>query len=124
MGNKTYANLIEGHIYQFDDLLLEAACCDVWTLNLLTITGEYVPAAHGALIAYELRTDGLWERVHCSFFPRLPGGELLTFFQGASVEIDLARLIVVAARRSDVQDSLHELEQDQQFRELMAVMDW
>ncbi len=86
--------------------------------------GEYIAVEQGALIAYELRADGSWESVHHSFEPLLPGGEVWTFSYGDRVEIDLAQLVFVAERRADVQDLLREQEHEQQFRELMAVMDW
>lgn len=123
MSNGTYNSLIEGHVYRFCGLLLEAAHCDVWTLNLLTERGEYVPVEHGALIAYELRADGSWDTVHYSFEPLLlPGGEVWTFSYGDRVEIGPAQLVPVANRRSDVEGLLRE--QEQQFREIMAAMDW
>lgn len=68
MSNSTYNSLKERHIYRFRGLLLEAAYCDVWTLNLLTERGEYIPVEHGVLIAYELRADGSWDSVHHSSY--------------------------------------------------------
>jgi hypothetical protein len=124
MGNKTCTRLMEGHIYRLGDLLLEAACCDGWTLNVLTNSGEYVPVTDGSLIAYELRPDGQWDRVYCCVSPLLPAEEECTFDYGETVQIALTQLICVATCRSDAQEMLREQEYDRQIREVMAAMEW
>lgn len=122
--NRTTYNLVEYQVYQFGDLLVEAAYCDVWTLIVLGPNGEYAAKQHGALAAYQLRDDGLWDSVyHCSS-PRVLGGGEWKFVYGDVVEIGQECLKPVADSRFYIQAEFRELQIDQQFREIMAAMDW
>jgi hypothetical protein len=124
MSNNTNAGLIEGHVYSYGNLLLEAAYCDSWTLNLLTALGEDVPDTDGSLIAFELRADGQWDSVYCSVPLFLPEEEGCVMCYGDTVTIDLEELVHLAGCRSKVQDILLEQECERRIRELMATIEW
>lgn len=123
MGSTTN-DFVEYHVYQLGNLLLEAAYCDVWTLIVLAANGEYTPKADGALAAYQLRDDGLWDSVYHCRERQAHGEAQWAFAYGDAVQIDLAHLVSVADSRLYVQAEARERELDRRFYEIMAAMNW
>ena len=124
MSSNIFTGLTENCVYELGNLLLEAAYCDGWTLIVVTPSGGHVTRQHGALVAYQLRDDGLWDSVHDCYSPRLPRGQRWCFAHGDAVKIDTKQLTVVADRRTTVQDNFREQQIERQFREIMATMEW
>ena len=124
MNGGTLANLKEYHVYKLDGMLVEAACCEVWTLIVLRENGEYIPKEHGALVAFQLRSDGVWDSLYHCYSDLLPGGDPWTVVYGDALNIDPSRLEPVAESRLFIQAEFHEQELDRRFYEIMAEMEW
>jgi hypothetical protein len=126
MIQNTLANvqLAEHHIYRLGNLLLEATYRRGWTLMVLTENGNHVPRKHGALVAFRLRDDGLWETVRDHATRNFFGWKKWSVVYGEPQIIELEHLERVAASRSAIRETLQDQEVDAKFREIMAAMEW
>jgi hypothetical protein len=123
MAPTSYQPLIAGHVYELGSQLLEA--CpegDTWRLYVLNGAGEYVTAAQGRLMGYELRTDGsgAWDRLH--YVQVAPIWPSWAFLRGATIQIDADALTFVAESRGELQAVW--IAEDEQFWELMSEFSW
>jgi hypothetical protein len=122
----TLANvhLSENHVYRFGNLLLEATYRRGWTLMILTENGNHVARKNGALVAFRLRDDGLWDTVYDRASRYLLGWKKWSVTYGEPLAINFSQLAPIADSRYAVEEQLQEREIDRKFREIMAAMEW
>jgi hypothetical protein len=122
----TLANLhlTEHHIYRFGNLLVEAAYRRGWTLTVLTKNGNYVARKHGALVAFRMRDDGMWQPIYDRAMRYFFGWKKWSITYGEPLVINFSQLKRVAESRFAVEERLQQLEVDRKFREIMSVMEW
>jgi hypothetical protein len=115
-------NLAQHHVYRLGDLLLEANFYDVWTLKTVTESGYHVAREHGALVAYRLRADGLWDSVYDCQKRGFLGWKSWSFTYGTPRALDLGQLIYVSESRTILKAQFQERDVDRKFYEIMATM--
>jgi hypothetical protein len=126
MIHNTLANvqLTENHVYRFGGLLLEATYRRGWTLIVLTEQGHHAPRKHGALVAFKMRDDGLWDTVYDHATRRFLGWKKWSVIRGKPRAISVSQLEHIAESRYMVEMELQEIDVERRFREIMATMEW
>src|SRR5689334_3873481 len=101
MRHATFLNLdlVVNQVYRLDDLLLEASLQNGWTLMTVAPNGYHVTRQHGALVAFKLREDGLWDSIYDCQTKGLLGWKSWRFINGAPRKIEIAELQYVAESR-------------------------
>ena len=126
MIRSTYTNLYlkEHHVYRLGSLLVEAIYRRGWRLMVVNEDGFHVMQQQGALVAFELRDDGLWDTLYDQITRRFLGWKRWGTVYGAPVKIGLNMLEHFADSRFAIKDAYQTREIDQKFRAIMADMEW
>jgi hypothetical protein len=116
--------LAEHTIYKFGNLLLEATYFQGWTLMVVTENGYHVTRKHGALVAFKLRPDGLWDTLYDCETRNFFGWKRWRIVAGKPQAIEAYDLQPHAPNRNEVKQGAQERDTDRKFREIMAAMAW
>jgi hypothetical protein len=117
-------DLVVNQVYRLGDLLLEASLQNGWTLMTVAENGYHVTRQHGALVAYKLRADGLWDSIYDCQTRGLLGWKSWRFVHGTPRKIDIANLQFIAESRDTLKVRFQEQDVDRKFYEIMAPMGW
>lgn len=117
-------HLRENHVYRHGNLLLEATYRRGWRLMVVNEDGFHVTRQQGALVALELRDDGLWDTLYDQITRRFFGWKRWGTVHGAPRRIEWSALEHFVESRFAIKEAFQTREIDQKFREIMAAMQW